>query len=380
MDTPRIAWLLNSAFYYWHPPMASFTKHFPQTQVFTSLWPGFAPGLEAAFQVEVVGERKVVAIEQSQTGYGNHFTVLPLGIVKRLLQFRPAVVFSNSFGLWTILALLFKPLGRWRVVLAYEGSSPSVDFRDSPTRLTIRKAMVKMTDACITNSHAGKAYLTEILNAAEDHVFVQPYEVPAIGALMGQSIEQKPNLHTPVQKPCFLYVGQIVPRKGLQHLLAACVKLQQSGYSNYTLQIVGSGSQQSELEAFCQTHGLTNIVKWVGRVDYGCLGSYFQQADVFVLPTLEDTWGMVILEAMVFGKAMLCSQLAGAAELILDGKNGYTFDPENPDQLAQLMQRFITQPELATAMGQQSIEQMHNYTPDTAGQFLAKVTHFVLDR
>ena len=166
----RIAWLLPSAFYYWQPAISKLAQMFPHTTVFTGVWQGFAPGFENTFAVEVL-ERKIIQITRTPTGYGNNFTYLSLNIVNRLLRFKPQLIFTSSFGIWTMLALLLKPLVKWRVVIAYEGSSPSVDFRGSAPRLALRRAMVKAADALITNSRAGKAYLIDILQAKESNVF-----------------------------------------------------------------------------------------------------------------------------------------------------------------------------------------------------------------
>ena len=373
----RIAWLLPSAFYYWQPAISKLAQLFPQTTVFTGLWQGFAPGFENSFAVEVL-ERKVIQLTRTSTGYGNNFTYLSLNIINRLIRFKPDLIFTSSFGVWTMLALLLKPLAKWRVVIAYEGSSPSVDYRGSAPRLALRRAMVKAADALITNSKAGKAYLIDILKAKESNVFHQPYEVPATTALVGCTKEDKhSNLHQ-LQRPVFLFVGGIIPRKGLHLLLEACVVLQKQGYRNYTLLVVGDGAQRQELEAFSQTHELADCVKWAGRVNYGNLGAYFNSADVFVLPTLEDTWGVVVLEAMALGKPVLCSKWAGAAEMVIEGENGYLFEPQQPEELAKVMRRFIEQPNLSKSMGDKSQQLMAQHTPEVAAQFLAKVTSFAV--
>lgn len=119
-------------------------------------------------------------------------------------------------------------------------------------------------------------------------------------------------------------------------------------------------------------------VNWIGWVDYGLIGSYFQNADVFVLPTLEDTWGMVILESMVFGKPVLCSRLAGAAEMIVDGVNGYLFNPKEPEEIAKLMRGFIDNPGLIPSMGKESQRLISQYTPESATQFLVNLTTNIL--
>jgi glycosyltransferase involved in cell wall biosynthesis len=379
IDEPRIAWLLTSAFYYWHPTLSNLAKLFPQMTVFAANWQGYAPRFEDSFKVEVVGKRKIIPILKDTKSYGTNFTYLPLNIVNRLFRFKPHVIFSNSFGIWTILALLFKPLGRWRVVIAYEGSSPGVDYRNSFLRLSVRRIMVQVADACITNSQAGKEYLTKFLHADLPCVFAYPYEVPdAISMLGGKKLAE--SFLSQYQQPIFLFVGSITTRKGLHLLLEACAILQKRGCDRYTLLIVGDGEQQAELETSTKKRGLSDRVEWIGKVDYDQLGIYFAKADVFVLPTLEDTWGMVILEAMVVDKPILCSKWAGASELVIEGENGYRFDPYEPEKLADLMFCFIENSDSVLAMGKKSKQLMEQYTPEAAAQFLSQVTSFVLEQ
>ncbi|HAX77123.1 MAG TPA: glycosyl transferase [Cyanobacteria bacterium UBA11372] len=377
MNQCRVAWLLPVAWFYWQPALSEFTQLFPQTTVFTGLFPGFAKGLEGSLQVEVVGRFRVIELTQDESSYGDNFTYLSPGIVGHLLRLRPQVIFSSSFGVWTIIALLLKPLLGWRVVIAYEGSSPGVDYRHSALRLLVRRFMVWLADACISNSRAGGAYLMEILRARADRVFVQPYEIPDEKTLPGDS--QPTQLAFPsVQRPIFLFVGHLIPRKGLPLLLKACAVLQERGYENYTLVVVGDGSQREELEAFCQAHNLSDRVHWAGRVNYDQIGSYFKNADVFVFPTQEDTWGVVTLEAMLLGKPILCSQGAGTSELIVNGENGYVFAPDAAAELANLMQKFLDFPDEIAKMGDKSKQIMAQYTPMAAAKCLAEVTELVM--
>ena len=121
-------------------------------------------------------------------------------------------------------------------------------------------------------------------------------------------------------------------------------------------------------------------MEWIGWVDYGKSGMYFLNADVFVLPTLEDTWGMVVLESMAFGKPVLCSKWAGASEMVVHGENGYLFDPNQPEEIAKLMCHFIDHPDLIATMGEKSKQAIAPYTPEAAAEFLKEVVLFAAKR
>ena len=116
----------------------------------------------------------------------------------------------------------------------------------------------------------------------------------------------------------------------------------------------------------------------MGWVDYDQLGHYFDASDVFVFPTLEDVWGMVVLEAMVFGKPILCSKGANASEMIVEGQNGYLLDPHDPEGIAAKMKQLIDKPETISSMGSQSKQLISKYTPQIAAQSFAEIIALVV--
>lgn len=376
----RIAWLFPSLELgnYWHPVLSEFAKTYPETTVFTGVWPGYSPGFENAFAVKVVGEMTFVDTVKSETGYSKGFINASPAISGELLKYKPDVIFTSGFCIWTIFALFLKWLGGWRVVIVYDGSSPGVDYRDSKVRTILRQLLSRLTDGFITNSLAGKKYLTECLYVNQQNIFARPYQVPDVDALLQRS-QQVDLSSEQLQRPVFLFTGQVIPRKGLDRLLIACKLLHDRGYSNYTLLVAGDGAQRTELQAFCTAQGLEDNVRWLGWVNYGQLGAYFRKADVFILPALEDVWGMVVLEAMAFGKPILCSQWAGAAELIVKAENGFVFDPYDPEAIAEVMLQVMQQPESWASMGLRSQEIIANHTPVNAAQFLTKVTDIVIN-
>ncbi|MEG5030227.1 glycosyltransferase family 4 protein [Microcoleus sp. AT8-B1] len=377
----RIAWLVPEVELgaYWQPVLREFTKIFKNTVFYTGrVWSGFDPTLPGASAIQLVGETKFVETEKIETGYDRGFIVVSPSIIGYLLKFRPHVVFPQAFSLWTVIVAFLKPLLRWKIAIIYDGSSPNTDFRDSSFRTFVRRILVRFADAFVANSNAGKKYLIEVLNVPEDKIFTRTYLVPDAGALIKLLDQtQPPNL--PLKRPIFLYVGRITSRKGIKTLLEACAILKNQGYVDYSLLIIGKGDQREELEAFIKECDFEEQVTWAGWVEYGNLGAYFQQADIFVFPTFEDVWGMVVPEAMVFGKPVLCSNGAASCELIISGENGYIFDPSSAKELADKMQIFLDNPDLIESMGEQSRQIISQKTPETAAKAYVEVTSFLME-
>ncbi|HLO49013.1 MAG TPA: glycosyltransferase family 4 protein [Kamptonema sp.] len=378
----RVAWLVPEVGLgaYWQPVLREFTKVFKNTVFYTGgVWPGFDPTMPGSAAIQLVGKTSFVETTKIETGYDRGFIVVSPSIIGYLLEFRPQVVFPQAFSLWTVILVLLKPLLRWKIAIIYDGSSPNTDFRDSNFRTFVRRILVRFADAFVSNSNAGKQYLIEVLKVPEDIIFTRTYLVPDAGALLKRLEETKPpNLE--LKRPIFLYVGRITARKGIKTLLEACALLKSQGYTDYSLLIVGQGDRREELESFIKECNLEEQVMWAGWVEYGNLGAYFQQSDVFVFPTFEDVWGMVVPEAMVFGKPVLCSNGAASCELIVEGENGYIFDPKNPKLLAEAMRRFLDNPDLIKSMGERSRQLIAQKTPESAAQAYVEVTSFLMGK
>lgn len=380
MKETRIAWLIPSVELgaYWQPVLREFIQTYPNTVFYTGqVWPGFDPNLPGCSVIELVGETSFLETQQVEAGYTRGFIAVSPAIVGRLRQFKPQVVLPQAFSLWTVFCVLLKPIFRWKIILIYDGSSPNTDFRDSKFRTTARKWLAKFCDTFVANSQAGKKYLMECLDVPESKISLHVYLVPDAQALQ-RGLESSARVDLNLKSPTFLYVGRITQRKGIKPLIEACAILKERGYEDFNLLIVGTGDQREELEALIREKGFESQVTWAGWVEYGNLGPYFQQADVFVFPTYEDVWGMVLPEAMVFGKPVLCSNGAAALELVEEGGNGYIFDPYNPKQLAEQMSHFLDDPSLIEKMGARSRELIARTTPLTAARDFVEVTEATL--
>jgi glycosyltransferase involved in cell wall biosynthesis len=342
----------------------------PHTVVLTSVWPGFIKGYEGTFSVRCLPGFKFITLSKKLGGTDRGFLWLPLSMLRALWIFRPDVVFVSGFSLWTLYALLFRAFGRCRVIVVWDGFSPNVAYLDSPVRTGIRRVMARYVDGGVSNMRAGVEYLRDVLGMSASVLVQHPYQVPDTAALCAGEQECRVGK---VVSPIFLVVGRLIPSKGLSAVIEAAALLVQRGLESFSIVIVGSGAQAEELRGRIASHGLEKNFHEVGQVAYEDMGAYFRAADVFVFPTLEDVWGVVLLEAMAFGKAVLCSKFAGASEIVQPGVNGFIFDPGNPLELADYMTLFIRDPSLIVGLGARARETIVPYTPARAASVLASM-------
>jgi glycosyltransferase involved in cell wall biosynthesis len=236
--------------------------------------------------------------------------------------------------------------------------------------------MAALADASISNMRMGIEYLRDVLSVPNSKLLHHPYEVPEPSLLCSGVDEISPK---GIQHPAFLFVGSIIPRKGWSSLIKAASILRRRGLDSFSLIIVGTGEQEKDLQQQISSHGLEGFVHLVGQVGYQNLGAYYRACDVFVFPTYEDTWGLVLLEAMAFGKPVLCSQYAGSREMVRHGVNGFIFDPYSHEELAEYMAQFIQNPRLALEFGKWSSAAIAPYTPARAATVLANLGAKVMD-
>ena len=362
---------------YWQPVLTEFAKRFPLTVVLTGLWEGFVTQYQNGFTVKVIGRTGFLRLPfWKQEGY------YPAGLVRvpisrlfrELWRIRPHLIWCSGFSLWTLVATVYKRIYGGKLVVIYEGSSPSIDRKGSRFHTLWRRSLAAKADAFITNTSAGQSYLVKVLGIPTKKVFVHPYEVPDINLWK----EHFTKLKQVADGVVFLTVGQIIERKGLRQLIEATKQLFDSAPGdNWSVLIAGDGPLKGELEKRVQIYGLKNRVKFLGFVKYEELGRVLSSAHVFVFPTLEDVWGVAPLEAMAVGKPVLCSKYAGVSELVEDGVNGWVFDPHNPKELAELMKRFLDNPALISAMGENAQRKMEAFTPEAAAEFLGRVAIWV---
>ena len=380
-DDIRIAWAVPSiqAGAYFGPIIRECHRLFKETIFFTGkVWPKFKLTDPGAQQIHLVGRTKFVESVKIESGYSQGFIAASPAIALELAKYRPDIIIASAFSLWTLIALLLKPIYRWRVVVVYDGFSPNTSFSANSWRSRVRVQMAAKVDAFIANSQGANYYLTQILNVPDDKIVHYPYLMPDFEAL--QSKLTPASLSLPVDKTVFIFVGRLIERKGIRVLLEACHQLKQQGRDDFTLLVIGEGEQKSDLQAFAKEKGLAAQTIWTGWVDYRQLGSYLQQADVFVFPTYEDVWGMVVPEAMACGTPVICSEQAGAKEMIEPGESGYLFEPEQPEALASLMQKFIDCPGLANEMGVSARETVTQYSPTATAKTLAKLATDLLSK
>jgi glycosyltransferase involved in cell wall biosynthesis len=132
-------------------------------------------------------------------------------------------------------------------------------------------------------------------------------------------------------------------QKGLSNVIKACKGLLDSGEKNFTLYLGGDGELRPQLEREAKRLGLGEHCVFLGSMGRETVRDWMQRCDFFVLPSLHETFGIVVGEAMACGKPVIATR-CGGPEFIVSAKSGIIVQPGDITGLREAMHLFITQP------------------------------------
>jgi len=137
-----------------------------------------------------------------------------------------------------------------------------------------------------------------------------------------------------------MFAGTITPRKGVETLIkAAELIVNRSERRDVLFLLVGNPSIDKEfadrMEEYVKNSGLGNNVKFTGFVGHEDLRVLYSACDIFVLPSFEEGFGIVLTEAMASGKPLVATDVGGIPMQVRDGWNGFLVEPGNDKQLAE---------------------------------------------
>jgi D-inositol-3-phosphate glycosyltransferase len=177
--------------------------------------------------------------------------------------------------------------------------------------------------------------------------------------------------------PCdrmILFVGRIKPLKGIDVLIEAIGDLKQEGifeHHPFCLAVIGGNpdtdanmlnSEMKRLQTLREEYSLQDLITFLGQRSQDTLPYYYSAAEVLVVPSHYESFGMVALEAMACGTPVVVSQVGGLAFLVEDGVTGFTVPVDDHRELAKCIGKLIEDKDLRDKIGNQACLTAQNYT------------------
>lgn len=290
---------------------------------------------------------------------------LSLDVFKTLDSISPDVVIVCEYNMISIQAFLYCKIKKIKVISMTDGTLYS-ERNFGLFRKLNRRMMIPRADMCIASSTKSKE-LQIYYGAKEDRIIVA-YLTVDVGYFRFEREEYHSNK--------LLFIGSLIERKGIDLLLKALSLVKK----DYTLTIVGDGEEKSRLVDYVEQNGMKEFVEFVPFTQKEALREIYNTHDIFILPTREDCFGLVINEAMAASMPVISSCYAdGAYDLVIDGENGYIVNPYDSVKFANTIEKLIDNYELVEKMGKASYETISNFSFDRTSEAIGEAINRTLD-
>lgn len=309
---------------------------------------------------------KVVSIRRNSDFANRGLSIpLPKGLYKLIKSTVPDIVIAEGFFQFTPWAVWYSFIHRIPLLIAYERTAHTE--RNCPLwRRLYRRFIGFFVDGYIANGQLTKEYLIS-QGVKPENVFTGGMCADSKGLseqVSALSSDEKLQLKKVLvgnqnEGLVYIFVGRMIELKGVNYLLNAW-NIHIVAHPEDKLLLVGDGPL---LEGYKASYSHQSII-FTGGIDYSEVYKYYAVSDVFIIPTLEDNWSLVVPEAMACGLPVACSIYNGCyPELVKKDENGITFDPLNGDDILETLAYFHNQD--LQKMGKRSIEIEREYNPES---------------
>ena len=261
-------------------------------------------------------------------------------------------------ALWEVpVVQMFHTLGHMKNLVA---STP--EERASALRLQVEARLMREVDHIVAGSPMDKVHMLKLYAAPAERITVIPPGVDVHHFRPRPKGKARAVVGVPRDTFMILYVGRIEPLKGVDTLLRAVRLLAQRCCSptDITVVIIGGDAsvprsqmdaEMARLYTLRDALGLRDLVTFLGRQGQNVLPYYYAAADVVVMPSYYESFGMVALEAMACGTPVVASRVGGLIFTVVDGVTGFHVPSGQPEPLAEKLELLMQRPDLRAHLG-----------------------------
>jgi D-inositol-3-phosphate glycosyltransferase len=276
-----------------------------------------------------------------------------------------AEALSDAWGGTPILHM-FHTLGEMKNRVAR-----SDDEREGAYRLEGERRVLRRADRIVAATPAEQAQLQWLYKADISRIVIIPPGVDISHFYPIPMDEARQFVGLPLEHRVVLFVGRIEPLKGLDTLIRAmsCLRCTKVG-EQVLLMVIGGDpdadpasmtAEMARLQDLCNELAMGKVVVFLGKRSQETLPYYYSAADVLVMPSHYESFGMVALEAMACGTPVIASQVGGLAFLVQDGVTGYTVPSEDKVALCDRLTDLLGDEVLRKRLGRQAAEYARAY-------------------
>ena len=255
--------------------------------------------------------------------------------------------------------------------------------REGEYRINGEKQVLGRADRIVVATLAELTQLRFLYKADQNKMAIIPPGVDVCHFYPIPADEAKSYIGLNPDARMILFVGRIEPLKGVDTLLQAmaCLQLKDSSQPVHLAIIGGDPSASPEqmtaemarLKKMCDDLWLDQSVVFLGKRDQDKLPYYYSAAEVLVMPSHYESFGMVALEAMACGTPVIASEVGGLAYLVRDGETGFTLPAEEPELLCDKLSWLLNNSALHEKMSGNAAEYAQDYAWDKIANQIVEV-------
>ena len=266
----------------------------------------------------------------------------------------------------------------------------SPEEEPSSLRLEAETEILRSADRVVASTQAELAQFQWLYKVDTDHTAVISPGVDTAHFYPIPIDEAKAFVGLPPKENLLLYVGRIEPLKGVDVLLEALAILERNGVLEdhpVRVAIIGGEpevgeeemtSEMARLKGICRSLGMGEIVTFLGKQDQESLPYYYSAAEVVVMPSHYESFGMVALEAMACGTPVVASETGGLIFLVRDGETGFHVPAGDAGALADRLQTLIQDEMLRARLGRTAAEYAKGYDWSTITEHIVELYNDML--
>lgn len=265
----------------------------------------------------------------------------------------------------TPMVLMFHTLGLVKNRITALGA------RESDERIYGERKALAAADLVIAATPAEQADLQWLYEVRSDHICVIPPGVDLDRFQPSNKLAARAGLGLPAEEKLLLFVGRIEALKGIDTLIRAAHLLMSEGFKHFTVKIIGGdveealdllGSEMQRLRSLARELGVQDWIEFAGSRTQDELPAWYAAADVVVMPSYSESFGMVALEAMASGRPVVASRVGGLAYLVRDGVTGYHVLEGDAGELAAHLRELLSDPDLLARLGNGGRSEAEGYS------------------
>jgi glycosyltransferase involved in cell wall biosynthesis len=285
----------------------------------------------------------------------NRIINIPKDVFKTLRKINPDIVIASEYNMTCVKSFFYSKLFGKKYISWSDGTLNSERFI-SRSQLLLRKMICKNSNYFIASGTETKE--AQVAYGAKKNKLVLSFLTVDVEDFIEKldKIEKTEN-----KVPHILFCGYLLKLKGVHFLFEALKNVE----SNFVLDIIGKGEEEEYLKKLAAEYKIDEKVRFLGYKNRSEIVAFYKNADIFVFPSLNDAFGLVLVEALASKLPIITSIYAGGSKDTVDeGKNGFIVDPENTKIFSEKLEILLSDKTLRQKMGEMSYEK--------AGKFYLK--------